>query len=121
MHETLGQVDGATKLNQEALDLRLKEGPLKLPVISFLENNLGCAYNAVSDHERALVALEKSLFIWDRALELEGKPPQQEPVTTANIGKCLFYLNRFTEARHHVDTAIAVFRRSELVNWGGLA
>jgi tetratricopeptide (TPR) repeat protein len=95
--------------------------PLKLALIAGFESNLGVAYNTANDHGNALVLLEKSLDTWNRGMEQEGKTPYRQPVITANIGRCLFYLNRFTEARQHVDLAITEFKSNKPVNWGGLA
>jgi tetratricopeptide (TPR) repeat protein len=121
MYESLGSADKAVKLNQEGLELRLREVPLKLHLICGFENNLGCAYNTANDHVAALAILEKSLDTWNRALEQEGKPPAREPVITANIGRCLFYLGKMADARQHVDLAIEEFKKTKPINWGGLA
>jgi tetratricopeptide (TPR) repeat protein len=99
MYETLGRADKAVELNKEGLELRFREMTLKLPLIAGFQNNLGCAYSTANDHHRALDSLEKSLKTWNEGMEQEGKTPYPEPVITANIGRCLFYLNRLTEAR----------------------
>ncbi|KAJ6010017.1 hypothetical protein N7522_005033 [Penicillium canescens] len=121
MYESIGSADKAVKLNQEGLELRFKEAPLKLPLISGFENNLACAYSTANDHGNALLSLKKSLDTWNRGMEEEGKIPHREPVITANIGRCLFYLDRLPEARQHVDLAVEEFKKSKPINWGGLA
>lgn len=121
MNETLGLADKAVELNKQGLELRLKEVPLKLALVASFENNLGCAYSTANDHENALASLKRSVETWNRAMEQEGKAPYRDPVTTANLGRCLFYLGKHTEARQQVDLAIAELKKEKPVNWGALA
>lgn len=121
LQETIGAAPKAVSLNHEGLKLRLSETPLKLAMIGGFQNNLGVAYNTCNDHPTALVWLEKSSATWAKSMEQQGKTPHDEPVTTANIARCLYYLNRLTDARQRVECAIAEFRKSKPLNWGGLA
>ncbi|KAI7781720.1 hypothetical protein LA080_014486 [Diaporthe eres] len=121
LHETLGAAPKAVSLNREGLDLRLSERPLKLAMIGGFQNNLGVAYNTCNDHQSALVWLEKSSATWTKSMQEQGRIPQDEPVTTANIARCLYYLNRLTDARQKIEYAIAELKKSKPLNWGGLA
>lgn len=121
LQETIGAAPKAVTLNHEGLELRLSETPLKLAMIGGFQNNLGVAYNTCNDHQNALIWLEKSSATWTESMQEQGKIPYDEPVTTANIARCLYYLKRLGDARQKIEYAIAEFKKSKPLNWGGLA
>lgn len=121
LHESIGAAQKAVSLNHEGLDLRLSETPLKLAMIGGFQNNLGVAYSTCNDHQSALTWLEDSSATWAKSMKQQGRIPHDEPVTTANIARCLYYLNRLTDARQKIEYSITEFKKSKPLNWGGLA
>ncbi|KAF4992903.1 hypothetical protein FGRMN_6846 [Fusarium graminum] len=121
MYETLGDSKRAVELNEESLDLRFTERPLRLYLISSTQNNLGFTYDTANEHEKALTMLERSLATLNKAMKKEGKTSTRDAVITANTARSLFYHKRFEEAREHVEAAIQEFKTEVQLNWGGLA
>ncbi|EKJ79604.1 hypothetical protein FPSE_00289 [Fusarium pseudograminearum CS3096] len=121
MYEGLGQAKEAIELNKKALEIRLREDPVKHVLCYGLEANLGYTHNTAGDHKLAMNWFEKARSRWLTHVAEDDDHGAYPPVLKKNIARCLLYLGDLQDARILLEASIEEFKNSKPFNWGMLA
>ncbi|KAK6507665.1 hypothetical protein TWF481_006087 [Arthrobotrys musiformis] len=121
LYESIGKVELAIELNLKAYALRQSEVPLKPILLAGFENNLGYNYNTANQHETALEWFSKSRDRWFAWELSQGNEANWPAFLKKNMGRCLVYLNRFSEARSLLQLSLKEFRSVKPLNWAMIA
>ena len=121
MAESLGNPAQALEFAIKGYNIRQKEDPPNLVILSWTESNLGYTCNTANKHLESKAYFEKSRTRWGAMIK-DGVTDSPWPtVQKKNLGRCLVYLHEFTEAESLLLEATSEFESSQPINWAMLA